>query len=358
MRILVIGINIRHIACSAARTGHTVVAADGYCDLDLQRCAQETAQIPREGADTLIPAYVERFRPDAVVLGPGLEEAQIAGVRVLNNTPEKTAKVSDKLWLACWLEKKGFPFIRTGEVIDDLPEGLRFPVVVKPRRGAGGVGCRLVESALELNWTDGLIAQELIIGQPASVSLIGNGREARAVGVNEQLIGAAWTGAKGFRYCGNITPLEQPHCGITEMAEEIASRLGLVGSNGVDFLMTRDGPVVVEVNCRFQGSLDTVEMVTGMNLFQAHLQSFAGRLPERPALQRCTAGRAIIFARRSLRIEADLCESWTRDVPGSGSQIGMDDPILSVIAEGLDRDGTYAQLMAMAAKLRERMGEK
>ena len=125
-----------------------------------------------------------------------------------------------------------------------------------------------------------MIAQELITGRPASVSVIGNGREARAIAVNEQLIGVPWAGAKGFRYSGNITPLAPPQCGIGQMAEEIIAKLGLVGSNGVDFLLTEKGPVVVEVNSRFQGSLDTVEMAAGNNVFQAHLQSFLGMLPE------------------------------------------------------------------------------
>jgi predicted ATP-grasp superfamily ATP-dependent carboligase len=281
----------------------------------------------------------------------------VVGVRVLNNPPQKAAQVSDKLWLARWLEEKGFPFIRTEERSDDLPDGLLFPLVVKPRRGAGGVGCRLVESAAELRWEDGLIAQERVFGRPASVSIIGNGREARALAVNEQIIGAAWTGAQGFRYCGNITPLDQPHCDIAEMAEDIVAQLGLVGSNGVDFLMTSRGPVVVEVNCRFQGSLDTVEMATGMNLFQPHLEAYAGSLPERPECH-YAAGRAIIYARRDLRIDSDLSDDCTRDVPGPGSRIGRDDPVLSIIAKGPDRDGVYAQLMAAAARLQERMGEK
>jgi len=77
MRILVIGVNIRHIACSARRAGHEVFAVDGYCDLDLERCAEETAQLPREGAEESISVFVEKFHPEAIVLGPGLEEARV-----------------------------------------------------------------------------------------------------------------------------------------------------------------------------------------------------------------------------------------------------------------------------------------
>jgi len=353
MRILVIGINIRHIASSAARAGHEVVAVDGFCDQDLQDFASETAQLPRQGAKDLLPAYIERFRPDAVVLGPGLEEAKASGVRVLNNPPQKSATVSDKLWLARWLEKNGFPFIETKSTPDDL----QYPVLVKPRKGAGGVGCRVVKSASELNWEEGLIAQDLVLGRPASVSVIGNGRGAQAIAINEQLIGVSWAGAKGFRYTGNITPLTPPASGLAELAEDIISELGLLGSNGVDLMLTEQGPVVVEVNSRFQGSLDTVEMATGINLFAAHLQAFAGLLPDRP-VPRLTAGRAIVFAPCNLRIEEDLRRDWTADVPCPGSRIDRDDPVLSILAKGSDRDGVLAQLRERTAKLRGRWEEK
>jgi len=361
MRVLVIGINIRHIARSASLAGHEVFAVDCYCDVDLARWAKETAKMPREVAKEHLSFYVQKFHPDAVVLGPGLEEESVRGVPVLNNSPEKTAQVSDKLWLARWLEKKGFPFIKTKPVV--VADNLRYPFLVKPRRGAGGVGCRIVEKASQLQMQErvgmgmkegieeSLIAQELIVGRPASVSVIGCGGEARAIAVNEQLIGVPWAGAKGFRYSGNITPLAFPQCAIGQMAEEIIRALRLVGSNGVDFLLTEKGPVVVEVNSRFQGSLDTVELSGGDNVFRAHLQSFLGTLPDPPAKPSCTAGRIIIYAPRDLTIEADLLRDWTADVPGKGSRIAADDPVLSIMARGSSRDVVMAQLKARSTML-------
>ncbi|MDD4448567.1 MAG: ATP-grasp domain-containing protein [Methanothrix sp.] len=350
MKILVIGINIRHIAASACRAGHEVIAVDCYCDVDLARFAKETAKMPRDEASENLSFYVDKFRPDAVVLGPGLEEASVRGAVVLNNPAEKTSRVSDKLWLAGWLEEKGFPFIKT-QRLDSLDNPC-YPFLVKPRKGAGGVGCRIVWKAAQLHLHEkDLIAQELINGRPASVSVIGNGSQARAIAVNEQLIGVPWAGAKGFRYSGNITPLAPPQCAIAEMAEEIISKLGLWGSNGVDFLLTEKGPIVVEVNSRFQGSLDTVELSGGKNVFQAHLQSFGGRLPERPAAASCSAGRIILYAPSDLIIEVDLVRDWTADVPGNGSRIAADDPILSILAQGSSRDDVIAQLKTRAAML-------
>jgi predicted ATP-grasp superfamily ATP-dependent carboligase len=356
MRVLVIGINVRHIACSAARAGHQVFAADGYCDLDLQRCASKTAMFSQENPERIeetVDSFVKLFPADAVVLGPGLEEASVENARVLNNTPELAAHVSDKLWLARWLEKEGFPFIPTRS----SPENLSFPAMAKPRKGAGGVGCRIVQSEADLPPEKGQIFQELMEGRPASVSVVSTGSETRALAANEQLIGTAWSGAEGFRYSGNITPLEPPASGLTGMAEEIVSRLGLVGSNGVDFLLTEKGPVVVEVNPRFQGSLDTVELSTGVNVFQAHMDAIEGCLPARPRPQ-LVAGRSILFASRDLQINEDLSGPSVADVPKPGSRIKMGDPVLSLLATGKDRSEVLAQLMKSTAELGARFKRK
>jgi len=120
-----------------------------------------------------------------------------------------------------------------------------------------------------------------------------------------------------------------------------------LGSNGVDFLLTEEGPVVVEVNCRFQGSLDTVECATGINVFEAHLNSFRGLLPSRPAIK-CTAGRAIIYAPRSLEIKESLLFPWTADVPRPGSIIERDDPILSIMAKGSNRGEVLSNMQDRA----------
>lgn len=377
MRIMVAGFSVRHIACSAARAGHCIIAADAFCDLDLQSCASETFLLEKECAVQTLQALVENISPDAVVLGPGLEEARVRGVRILNNPPERAALASDKLWLARWLEERGYPFIKTLAFADAdkiSASGLDFPVVVKPRKGAGGVGCRLVGGRAELSRIDlgqeeELIIQEWVEGKPASVSVISNSREACAIAANEQIIGVSWAGAEDFRYSGNITPLEPDYPGIAAMAEEIVASLRLVGSNGVDFLLTDSGPVVVEVNPRFQGSLDTVELSTGLNIFKAHLEAFDGILPKRRLpVPRRAAGRLIFYAPKDLRIGLEpLMGGFTdgsacslacspayglTDIPWPGSMIKKGDPVASILATGENRADVLKLLKDGTAELR------
>lgn len=359
MRLLVAGYSVRHIACSAARAGHDVIAADCFCDVDLERCASTCVKLEKESAESTVRNCARIFSPDAVVLGPGLEEMRLSGVRILNNPPEKASQVADKLQLYEWLQSKGYPTIPTGT----SSLGLRPPLVIKPRKGAGGVGSRVLEPReiitkdIAENFTEDsvekdVIYQEYTEGLPSSVSVICNGSEAKAIAINEQLIGCTWARAEGFRYSGNITPLEASRSVKAEMAgmaESIVMGLGLLGSNGVDFMLTKEGPVVVEVNPRFQGSLDAVELSTDVNVFEAHLRSFEGLLPQEPVPKR-TAGRTVIYAGQDLLIDGIASGSWITDIPRPGSVVPKGEPLASVVAAGDNREEVVKLLKERAAQ--------
>lgn len=374
MDLLVVGHNVRHVACSASRAGHKVLAADCYSDLDMVDAVWKAARLecdPKDPED-LVRGYrefiresLEVFAPDALVLGPGLEEMRAKDIRVLNNRPEKIEKVSDKLWLFRWLEKRGYPTPSTKplEERDELKG--RF-IMVKPRKGAGGWKNRLVQAGQDVESSgEDLIAQEWVAGKPASVSVMSNGDEAVAISVNEQLIGEPWLGATGFRYCGNVVPLEgyKKAAHMAKMAEEIVADLGLVGSNGVDFLLTQEGFAVLEVNPRFQGSLDAVEQSIGMNIFQAHLESFEGTLPKsllkKPSAQK-TAARVVLFAERDLKIEQDLrkiserSKCWVADIPKPGSIVEKEGPLVSILAIGANRQRVMKLLQSKSSAVFER----
>ncbi|HPY72434.1 MAG TPA: ATP-grasp domain-containing protein [Methanothrix sp.] len=363
-RVLVVGQSVRSIALSAARSGHIVFAADCYSDLDLVESVSGSAHLDWDPAApedlafkarAVIEAAIEADSVDCLVLGPGVEGMKVGGVRVLNNPPEKVAEASDKLWLARWLEAEGFATVPTVPIGEVRPGA--FPLMVKPRRGAGGAENRLVYTDEELALLEGeLIAQRFVRGTSASVSVIADGERAVAISANEQLIGTEWLGGAGYRYCGNITPLALPRAASAEMmraAEEIASRLQLVGSNGVDFILADSGPVVLEVNPRFQGSLDAVEISTGLSLFQAHLLSFDGVLPKRPAPRRF-GGRGVLYAEEDLRIDGDLRAATTSiaDVPRPGSVARRGEPITSIISSARDRDGALALLRRRCSRIR------
>ncbi|MCR3883105.1 MAG: hypothetical protein NUK54_01875, partial [Methanothrix sp.] len=83
-----------------------------------------------------------------------------------------------------------------------------------------------------------------------------------------------------------------------------------------------------------------VEISTGMNVFQAHILSFDGSLPDRPK-PRGFGGRGVIFAKSDIKIGADLrtVTASIADVPRPGTIAKRGDPLSSILSFGEDWKG-------------------
>ncbi len=366
MKVLVIGVNTRHIACSARRAGYTVYTLSMFDDVDLKACSMESIihDMP-DVHDLDLPELALLIRTllpvDFIVLGPGfehlgnwVEEITLKNVPVLNNPPHIFTRISDKAWLAGKLKVLNLPHPFTVS-LDSLktPEDWTggYPAIVKPRSGAGGMENRLVSDLEDLKITMAVLEcgqyllQEYIKGTVASVSIISTGKQAVAIAVNEQLAGIDTLTGMPFAYCGNITPyISENNYWMRETSMNLAKELKLVGSNGVDFIITDKGPVVLEINPRFQGSIDTVEQSTGLNIFRLHHESFQGKLPAHVDSQ-CFSIKTIFFAPRRLVVEKKeydyLVQCYNNgtaaDVPSKGTVCEKDEPVVSFLSEGNSR---------------------
>jgi uncharacterized protein len=112
---------------------------------------------------------------------------------------------------------------------------------------------------------------------------------------------------------------------------------------------------VLEVNPRFQGSLDTIEMATGINLFEAHIGCFRGELPEKPEAK-LLAVRGVLYSDRELFIDRKLMEVILReksaDIPSMGTVTGPDWPLTSLFACALTRDEAVRSLERGAERIK------
>ena len=356
--ILVIGFNTRNVVCSASRAGYTVCSIDAFCDFDLQECAHASTFLECRTIQELHQLEASRIKAqmaefglefDALVPGSGLEmlDHDDFPCPVLASSPDAMQKASDKLYLSKRLEALGIPHPRcySPEELD----AIEYPVMVKPISGGGGIFNRVARNRQELlailEELNGLnpelteqtvIIQEFLEGVPSSVSLLSTKTEALSVAVNEQLIGISWLSWLPFAYCGNVTPFRTDQAEEMEaLAEELVLDFKLLGSNGVDFLVTERGPIVLEINPRFQGSLDTVEKAMKINLFEAHAGCFRGELPEKPKAN-CFAARGVIYSERELFIDRKLMDLILKekgaDIPSKGSIIEPDGPLTSLFA--------------------------
>lgn len=376
--ILVIGFNTRNIVCSASRAGYTVCSIDAFCDLDLQECAYASTFLECRTIQELHQLEASRIKAqmaefgldfDVLVLGSGLEtlDHNEFSCPVLASSPNAMQKASDKLYLSERLEALGIPHpcCYSPEELD----AIEYPVMVKPASGGGGIFNRTARNKQELLaileelhglnpeiTEETVVIQEFLEGIPSSVSLLSTKNESLSVAVNEQLIGIPWLSRLPFAYCGNITPFRTDQAEEMEsLAEELVLDFKLLGSNGVDFIASKKGPVVLEINPRFQGSLDTVEKAMNINLFEAHAGCFKGELPEKPKAK-CFAARGIIYSDRELFIDRKLMDLIVRekgtDIPSQGTVAEPDGPLTSLFAYTSTREEAILSLKRGTNRIR------
>lgn len=362
MKVLVIANSARSIVCSAKKAGYTVFTLDRFGDVDTCNCSDKSLLFKTSQENELRELAGTFGEVDAVVLGPGYEKLKFKNA--LNNPPAVMEEVSDKSKLPRKLKSMDIPHPETASI--EKAHELGFPLMIKPKSGSGGMRNMVVKNEGELaifeerNDAREFIAQEYIEGIPCSASVISSGEDAVVVAVNEQLIGVPWLTGLPFAYCGNITPFHSMfNDEMIQYAKQIAIEFGLVGSNGVDFIQTEKGIVVIEVNPRFQGSMDTVEPAFGINIFDAHVKSFSGELPEvRESV--CFAAKSIVYANKETVISQKVSDTLkgcmetgrAADVPQPGTAISQDEPVSTMLATAGTRSAALEKVVKSSCALR------
>jgi uncharacterized protein len=370
----VVSVSARMLAELAVRAGHDVVALDRFGDLDLQRLCPSVSVLRdlggRGGMAALVDA-AEQIAAPSVIYGAGLENqpalvARLAtGRRLLGCTPGTLERVRDPATLGASLRAAGLAYPLTFGAADASRHAARSRRWLrKPVRGGGGRGVR--------EWRGGtldgeVMVQERISGLACSAAAVADGRSAVLLGVSEQLIGERWLGARGFAWCGNVVP---PRLGEAErltlaaesqaICAHVASAFELRGLFGVDLVWDGVRAWVVEVNPRPTASLESIAAAHEVEVFGAHLDGCAERLPPAAPRPRRAAGKAVVFATREVRV-GDT-NAWPargiRDVPHPRERIAAGHPICTLVSVQGSPEAVLADLEARAAELRVELGER
>ena len=391
--MLVIGIDAAALATSAKKAGYNVFAVDYFGDQDLKQACKNNLPIitqePRKSCGRLETVFspkklldrakklLTKHQIDAALLASGLEDStQVLTelnnlIPIIGNHPRTIEKVRDKTKFFYELRKLAIHHPQTA-LAKDFEEGKRaakdigYPITVKPLTGFGGVGIRKAKDRGELEKvfqqiipsSREVLIQEFISGVDMSVSLLSSKADTVVLTLNEQLLGAKEAGQKEpFGYCGNIVPASANSAlrdaGIA-LARKITSHFGLVGSNGIDLVVSQDDvPYVVEVNPRFQGTLECVERVLGINLVDAHTKAcIEGILPslsERKPAKFCL--RLILYAHRRSTVPNLGNLEEVRDIPLPGVVIEEGEPLCSIVIEEKTRDSALKKAVMLAKRV-------
>jgi len=390
--LLVVGIDTVSIANSAKRAGYRVYAADYFCDVDLQRVCSGCKSIieQKRGKSSgrmeskfkseaflkMTKTLLQKYEIDAILLSSGLDDFSdvLYGlndlVPILGNSPEVIERIRKKPRFYEELECLGIAHPET-VIVKDTDEAkaaavkIGYPVVVKPVTGFGGVGIRTAENSKEIeraffeasSFNKDLLVQKFINGTHASASFLVTHKDVKVLTINEQLLGLRFLfQQEPFGYCGNIVPLHFANSILEKckrIIKKIASHFSLKGSNGIDLVISEEGtPYVVEVNPRFQGTLECVERVLGTNLVKSHIDAcLHGFLPtiREKASTFCT--RLVLYAPERI-IAPDLTvfrEVINVPLPGTITEKG--EPLCSVITKGNDRELSFQKAKKLAESI-------
>jgi tyramine---L-glutamate ligase len=225
-----------------------------------------------------------------------------SGGRLLGPSASLVSLAADKQRMAEHLSASGLPAPRGAAISvgGSFPVGIRFPVVIKPRFGAGSQDVRLVpdESAAALyldQFTGPARVEEFSFGMAASVAFLCGPSGCMDLPPCRQRL----SDDGAFRYLGGELPLEPLLAGrATELAAQaIATLPNPLGYLGVD-LVLGDAPdgredVVIEINPRLTTSYVGLRALARDNLAAAMLATAAGETPR------------LSFADRQLEFDLD-----------------------------------------------------
>jgi predicted ATP-grasp superfamily ATP-dependent carboligase len=364
-RVVIAGVSTRAAAESAASAGFDVTAIDAFADVD-QHASVRALSIPRPFSARAAARATRAVDCDAVAYLSNFENhpddvRELAGGRELwGNPPAVIRLVRDPERLAHALRERKIPVPRViTRVGDEAPDDREW--LVKPLASGGGHAVH--------RWVRGsripraCYLQELIEGTPGSVVFVAARGQTKPLGVTRQLVGDPAFGAANYRYCGNILAPDAGSGALVDgariVAHAVVEEFGLVGVNGLDFVV-RDGcPFAVEVNPRWTSSMELVERACGVSVFGAHAAACtSGTLPEFEFLAaqsaRDAVGKAVVFAREDVTIGDTtgwLEDSSVRDVPRSGERIRTGRPVCTVFAAGRDDASCYAALVARSDRV-------
>jgi uncharacterized protein len=337
--LLLAGVSVRAFAESAKAAGFSVAAIDAFGDLDLRAVSAfhaldgpysaNAAALRARGIRATACAYTSNFEnhPGAIT--------ELAQERALwGNSPDVVERVRDPFVLARALS--GAPAVRAS-----APSSGRW--LIKPRRSGGGHAITAWRPGMRIPRTS--VLQKRVPGVPGSIVFAADGRSVCPLAFTRQLI------APDFRYIGNI--LVPPIDEAVTIAETVTREFGLVGVNGVDFVMSRGRPVPIEVNPRYTAAMELAERLYGISIARVHAEACAGTLPSfAPEPRRTTVGKTIVYARTDTVIgdtTSWLADSSVRDIPLPGSRIAAGRPICTVFAEARTVTACEAALRKRAA---------
>jgi predicted ATP-grasp superfamily ATP-dependent carboligase len=359
--VIILGASARAAAHSALRGGIEPYAIDLFADQDLAAVCS-AVRIDRY-PHGFLAALTAAPQAEWIYTG-GLENHprlvdRLAQIRSLaGNRGAALRRLRDPHELAVAASAAGCP----------MPSANKDAILlVKPRRGSGGLGIRFATPGEIRLPPHGCYLQEFIAGEAASAVFIGAGGQAALLGVTRQLLGIDFQLARPFLYVGSIGPLALEPAqqqALNLLGNVLATQFSLAGIFNVDFVRAGGRIRTLEVNPRYSASVEVLEWATGVASIPLHLAACAKAVL--PAVSMLSinryCGKAVVYATRDGIVPEELADliadsnkpnqpPLLADLPRVGDSVQRDQPVLTVFAEGPSPTEVEAALRARVAQV-------
>jgi uncharacterized protein len=370
--LLIVGASGRAAAESAGRAGFMPLVVDAFGDDDTRRAA--VCQIDVAYPTNLI-AGSEQFPPADWIYVGGLENSPAIVDRLSSRRQllgvggPALGRVRDPGALRAELDVEGlrFPEIRTESA--GLPTDGTW--LLKSRRSAGGLGISVFSANAGHHIDGNRYFERRIEGLSCGATFLGNGREARLVGVIEQFV-ADSDPRRPFLFGGALGPIDLSdalRARLSNLGRQTASQFGLSGLFGIDFILKGDEIWMLEVNPRYTASVELLEHALDLRLIGDHVRACReGTLPADgfATARSCVArkfGKRVVYAgpTRGTVAPEFTAALWeirgegalpaVADIPTPGSSIEAFMPLATVLADGADAAQVTDELNRLATEM-------
>lgn len=338
---LIVATTGRALARSARRGGHPVVVLDLFADCDTRRYATVCRRLPARGWDfdaaaTLAAAGEFCPPPAPLVIGSGFENrpellgALAEGRRFFGNTPATIAATKDPQRFFALLDDLGIAHPETTRQPPAAPAGW----LVKSVGASGGIHVRPARQGERA--APEIYFQRRVDGRSGSVLFLADGQRARVIGYNE--LWATDSRDAPFAYAGAINRVTLPpplRRRIAADLDALVEALGLVGLNGMDFVIAGDDYLVLEINPRPTATMDLHDDHHCGCLFDLHMQACAGQLPASLPPSKAVRAHAVVYAPTAGRLAPSFAfPDWCSDLPAGDAGFAAGMPVCMVHASG------------------------
>jgi predicted ATP-grasp superfamily ATP-dependent carboligase len=249
------------------------------------------------------------------------------------------------------LDRLGIRYPETRDAAPRTPSGW----LIKQPGGAGGAHVRRAGRG---RMPAGAYYQRLESGTSMSALFLADGRRTALVGFNEQWSVQARPG-RPFLYGGAVGGVVLPRTvesDVRAKLDALVAATGLVGLNGLDFLLQGERWLALEVNPRPTATMELYDQDYPRGLFDWHLRACGGELPDRVVRPRAVRAHAVVFASGAVHVHAGFAfPRWCRDLPNPGARLAPGDPLCTVHAAAPDGQRAVALVRRRQALLERAM---